>query len=136
MTIPSRSARDRTPRRIGLAWPGRDPHTWATGIVVAGLLVVLAFAGCSGSYAAGSPAAGATAQSLSPSGSTAPASAFSLTGSMAVGRQAPTATLLDDGRILVAGGSGDASAELYDPATGTFSPTGSMTTARYWSTAT
>ena len=44
------------------------------------------------------------------------------------------AMLLDDGRVLIA--YGDASAELYDPATGTFSPTGSMTTARVVASAT
>ncbi len=46
-----------------------------------------------------------------------------------------TATLLADGRILVAGGSGPdglalASAEIFDPDSGTFSPTGPMTVAR------
>jgi hypothetical protein len=93
---------------------------------------------------------------------------FSPTGSMASGRQGHTATLLGDGRVLIAGGyhagmgaavSADAlasqlgiarpsswtdpvrlgnlaSAELYDPRTGTFSPTGSMAQGRNWATAT
>ncbi len=62
---------------------------------------------------------------------------FSPTGSMATAREGHTATLLRDGRVLIAGGidasTGDhtvASAELYDPKTGTFSPTGPMKTAR------
>lgn len=65
---------------------------------------------------------------------------FSLTGSMGVGRADQTATLLDDGEVLIAGGddlSGAlATAELYDPKAGTFRPTGAMTTARARATAT
>jgi len=65
---------------------------------------------------------------------------FSATGSMAEARFGQTATLLRDGRVLIAGGYGAAgsvaSAELYDPATGTFSPTGSMATGRSGHTAT
>jgi hypothetical protein len=65
---------------------------------------------------------------------------FSLTGSMTVGRADQTATLLDDGDVLIAGGddlSGAlATAELYDPKAGTFRPTGAMTTARARATAT
>ncbi|MGC8635071.1 MAG: Kelch repeat-containing protein [Candidatus Limnocylindrales bacterium] len=68
---------------------------------------------------------------------------FSPIGSMSVGRMGATATLLADGRVLVAGGqstyapsSALASAELYDPRTGTFSPTGSMSTPRAGHTAT
>ena len=54
---------------------------------------------------------------------------FSATGSMAVTRNHHTATLLNDGKVLIAAGCCYlASAELYDPSTGTFSTTGSMTT--------
>jgi len=68
---------------------------------------------------------------------------FSLTGSMTTARSAHTATLLSDGRVLLAGGRSNMSgpvlktAELYDPKSGTFSPTtGSMTDAREGHTAT
>lgn len=59
---------------------------------------------------------------------------------MGVARAAHTATRLQDGRVLIAGGFGDdgseASAELFDPADGSFSPTGAMSTARNSQTAT
>ena len=66
---------------------------------------------------------------------------FSPTGSMSVFRDRHTATLLQDGRVLVVGGGGEGyasrtSAELYDPATGTFSRTGSMKNGRWLHTAT
>ncbi|HEX7273427.1 MAG TPA: kelch repeat-containing protein [Casimicrobiaceae bacterium] len=74
------------------------------------------------------------------------AGTWSLTGSMHLPRTLHTATLLSDGRVLVAGGltspgsppnfgSTDA-AEIYDPATGSWSLTGSMTTIRFWFSAT
>jgi hypothetical protein len=62
---------------------------------------------------------------------------FSLTGSLLHNRDSQTATLLADGRVLIAGGEAGptndhfyTSAELYDPATGKFSATGSMKIAR------
>ena len=71
--------------------------------------------------------------------------AWTSTGSMATARHYHTATLLDSGKVLVAGGvpassayTGTwlASAELYDPATGTWSATGSLATSRTDHTAT
>ena len=75
------------------------------------------------------------------------AGAFSATGNMTTPRAGQTATLISgcgcgaDGKILVAGGTSTragtplASAELYDPASGTFTPTGAMNHARAWQTA-
>ena len=71
---------------------------------------------------------------------------WSVTGSMRKGRSGlngagASATLLPDGQVLIAGGE-DAnfnllsSAELYNPATGKFTPTGSMTTGRVGQSAT
>jgi hypothetical protein len=54
-------------------------------------------------------------------------------------REFHTATLLPNGKVLIAGGFAQsiwASAELYDPVSGTFTPTGAMTTPRWDHTAT
>src|ERR1041385_8021899 len=62
------------------------------------------------------------------------------TGSMLVARTLHTATLLKNGKVLIAGGYGVkgalASAELYDPQSGTFTATGSLDDARWLHTAT
>jgi hypothetical protein len=67
------------------------------------------------------------------------AGTFSPTGNLAAARESHTATLLPNGKVLIAGGYGGsylASAELYDPASGTFSATGSLAAARDSHTAT
>ena len=68
---------------------------------------------------------------------------WTATGSMATVRWGHTATLLPNGQVLVAGGRGRnnppdslASAELYDPASGMWTVTGSMATGRWQHTAT
>jgi parallel beta-helix repeat protein len=61
-----------------------------------------------------------------------------LTGSMRLGRNLHTATLLPNGKVLVVGGQGWAagSCELYDPSTGTWSDTGGPNVGRAAHTAT
>ena len=63
---------------------------------------------------------------------------FTATGSQHTFAAVQTATLLNNGLVLITGGNGAnlASAELYNPATGTFSSTGSMAVARSAYTAT
>jgi WD40 repeat protein len=67
---------------------------------------------------------------------------WSITGSLNKARDFHTATLLPNGKVLVAGGeyfgfsNSFGSAELYDPATGTWSITGNLNTPRAFHTAT
>jgi len=68
------------------------------------------------------------------------ATAWISTGVMNVPRDQHSATLLANGRVLVAGGHNQtafvSAAELYDPASGTWAPTGSMAGPRQYHTAT
>ncbi len=72
-------------------------------------------------------------------------STFTPAGSMTTQRSGHTAHLLSDGTVLITGGTSAIypnpqnpvhSAEVYAPKTGTFSPTGTMTTSRTSHTAT
>jgi hypothetical protein len=115
---------------------GNAPCRLWAGCRIVACAVVLALAGCSGSTTPSSPAGSQTpAPSLGPG-------RFLSAGALAHGRESHSATVLPDGRILIAGGP-DApaqeligQAEVWDPATRTFSPTGSMVTARDMQTAT
>jgi subtilisin family serine protease len=69
---------------------------------------------------------------------------WTATGALSTARELHTATLLPNGKVLVAGGAYHdganwiflSSAELYDPATGTWTPTGALISARWQYTAT
>jgi hypothetical protein len=68
---------------------------------------------------------------------------WTLTGQLNISRFFHTANRLADGRVLVAGGWADpfnpihtASAEIYDPATGMWTLTGSLNRSRVWHTST
>jgi len=69
---------------------------------------------------------------------------FFPTGTMTTSRIAHTATMLSNGRVLIAGGyvgysagyQSFASAELYDPVSGSFTATDSMNVTRFWHSAT
>jgi hypothetical protein len=134
-------------------------------LVVAFVVAIVGLAGCASAPASpGLPASDVASTAATPSPiltsspSTSPSAVpspslaaatgaltFVATGSMHAAREFATATLLKNGKVLIAGGEGDAqgllsthlaSAELYDPATGKFSTTGSMTAARADATAT
>jgi N-acetylneuraminic acid mutarotase len=79
-------------------------------------------------------------QSFSVGGVPACSSGWASTNAMASTRYHHTATLLPNGKVLIAGGFSGSSpmvtAEMYDPALGTWSATGTMAHARYLHTAT
>ena len=143
MSSPIADTRPAAPAPASAGRPlARGRHNVLARAIGLGLVaaVVAAVVACSGNT---TPGANSNPPSATETPTAAPTLApshgpvgWSATGSMAHGRALHTATLLTDGRVLVAGGqdkpgaSTFASAELYDPATGSFSPTGSMTTPR------
>ena len=93
---------------------------------VLGNFLLLTFCAATGAAGGGTPTTAGT---------------FTEVGALSSARSGPTATLLPNGKVLIAGGVGEgfqplASAELYDPSTGRFSSTGNMTTPRSGHTAT
>ena len=133
-----------TRQRRPLRAPWRlRPMTLPIRLATAAVIGVVAVGGAFYLIQPGKPEAGGLAPTPGVSSSVAPASTPipartprpSPASVMTVGRQIHTATLLPDGHVLVAGGyafgdSGLASADLYDPATHTFNPTGSLADAR------
>jgi len=108
-----------------------------------------------GASAAGCHGSGYTLLATAPGGANATSNCFGITGfaptgsapanSLAAARISPTATLLNNGKVLVTGGTiggviSDATtlstAEVYDPAAKTFASTGNMNAHRYGHTAT
>jgi hypothetical protein len=71
---------------------------------------------------------------------------FAPAGTMNTGRSSHTATLLPDGTVLLCGGAigwfttsgyvSENTAEIYDPATGSFKDASTMNTGKFWHTAT
>jgi phage baseplate assembly protein gpV len=107
---------------------GRGGHT-ATLLLDGKVLVV--GGGAEASQLEG-PLRGASAELFDPQ-----TGRWTVTGSMVEPRAEFTATLLRDGRVLVAGGDGSfTTAEVYDPTTGRWTLTGSMTNGRFGHTAT
>jgi hypothetical protein len=127
-------------RRLGGLSVGRGPRQLVVFVVVA-LIAALA---C-GALVVGSGLVRLTSvvppPSLETSLLTSPpaqrAATWTATAPMTENREDQIATLLLDGRVLVAGGGKDpASAELYDPRTGRWTATGSMSSAHLYDTAT
>src|ERR1700722_4634448 len=108
-------------------------HLWFSRMMFALSLGLLFLpTGCTTPLA---PSTSVPSSPSAPSPYSTPAGNFTAVGSMTTARAGHTAILLPNGKVLIAGGEDDnlkdlASAELYDPSTRTFAPTGSMITPR------
>jgi hypothetical protein len=138
-------------RRLTPGWRFPPMNRFAPAALAATAVVVVILIGISifarspeiGPSPIPGPTDSSTAEPTATSKPAAPAS-WAATGTMSAARFDFTATLLLDGRVLVTGGDlgyqavprALASAELYDPATGTWTATGGMLTGRYRHTAT
>lgn len=145
-----RRLQERLVARAALASRSFDPHEIAEAAVVAGaigrlrpspvrvrpLALLVAAALLVALAAATLLATGSTLRWDQPRGPVVAPMGWTSLSPMTTPRAGHTATLLADGRVLVAGGratadrSSVASAEIYDPATTSWTATGPMTTAR------
>src|SRR6478672_6466076 len=128
-------------------------HAWALHVALATALLSISAVLLAASFKT-TPVTSGMSASIKPiapgnagpalAGTLSPADApftFSNTGSLTTARFGHTATLLPNGKVLVAGGYNNgveyfSSAELYDPASGTWTATGSLITGREYHTAT
>jgi poly(3-hydroxybutyrate) depolymerase len=116
--------------------------TWSSS--APGIATISNIAGSQGLVAAtsvGATTITATSNAINGSATLTITAGFVLTGNLNTSRLAHTATLLNNGMVLLAAGSDSsgnplASAELYNPATGLFTPTGNLNAARIGPTAT
>ncbi len=148
LTLSNSSAVPLTIASIAASGPFAAANTCGSSLAAgASCTIMVTFAPIAAGAAAGAVTltdnAPDSPQSVSLSGTgmaVATGSTWAVTGSMTVPRAGATATLLQSGKVLIAGGFNAtgvlASAELFDPATGVFTPTGSMTTPRTGQTAT
>jgi hypothetical protein len=90
-------------------------------IVVLASVTILFALGCGGGGALPPAQGQPTAQPPAPG-----ASNVTAVGDLATARAGHTASLLPNGMVLIAGGTQDLSAELYDPSAATFTATGNM----------
>jgi Galactose oxidase, central domain/Domain of unknown function (DUF4214) len=112
-----------------------DHHNHTATLLPNGNVLVAAGASCFSGYCYGSNSTELYDQAKR---------TWSISGALNDARAGHTATLLPNGKVLVAGGFNDDgeystslnSAELYDPATGTWTGTGNLSTARNGHTAT
>lgn len=124
----------RSPRGRGVSFP---PMNRAAPFALAALALVVILTAISLLFVR-SPQVGppSTTASPTPRASVGAAGTWTATAPMLEGREGHTATLLPDGRVLVAGGSESATSEVYDPRTGAWAASGEMVEARGGHTAT
>jgi len=114
--------------------PGSDSFSATTGLMTQARVTVMALRLASGKVliAGGEGATGNTAETFDPTTGLFTAAGGTMSASRSGGYIAP----LPDGKVLVAGGTDswagtpNNSADIFDPATGTFTPAGSMAVAR------